>query len=1373
MRGDPNVSEVDVVCEKQLRSGGVASLSSKRPLMMRNAIVLLSITWLLLLAAMRKSMDVWAPEPQISFANTSSDSLGSTTPDVKEVPPFLPLRNIRIANGDFHLLPTFSPDVTNYNVRVSDDGTTRQRRGNETTIERHGDNLHERHMTDETPFRPVVKLEMHLDMRVMDSTCLARPPFEVIIAGDKVVYDQQSGLVQSRSILLHMPSCDRHAANRRMPYDLVVIEVHERNGSSTAKTERECAGKSSGGRVQFYTIRFHLSNKKFGRCHLGVEGREDTSSREFTVVARLPESERTHVVGDTSSFPAHSDVSVSKRRLMEDVEAEDSALQVLKTPDLTVSLKVLGGTCMFTHGPFAMPVKEGALDWDLSTLLWKRGSRLMMCFAAQNSQAVGGGLHLSAFTSWQGQLGEFGFGPDVTVSLRPNIASDLRWPFTVGIPSINLAGRDGALRLLSIETSYHHENQSVPLVVMSSRAQEGFDVRLLDPTIGSCARVSPDGAGGRVICRVKPKAQAPRRDCHAQFVGDVCASVPQMMTMSILATCESCAGRNLSIGVAERRLPGSNQPVGSKFKVPLETSSLWVGWTAELGPDSSPLQWRVVASSISGSRTHDFVDVALVLGSDPVTWLPTDEAVGVARLAGEAVRVMVLLTTLMLVVGHLLSCVGFQVANLAVLPATNAAALSLEFLVLMASRFDVPVLFLYFREPLDMLVPATPEGVLVYVSIFLLVVCSARCTAVIKCVIIGGTGVASNLPHSLCFGAWELRMLSLVALPLASSAWTCILNAPKFTMDTTSSYVYLLKLALVPIGGLIIICLSALALQSLRKVREAFRVEGVFCTKLPGSEYVIFVDRVCDQLRALPLRPRVPSVLGFWPETPSWLVAPHTATIHNLEHRCGPISDTPSSSWDTVWPTGPWGKPEVRHDEDKEMAMAPSEDSQPQDVVSSVRSISRDSGGADGRDIVRTWHPITAVATFTHQIRSQRVIVGVSCTPWIDVALSTNVVRTMTKHAGEARLKCNVSQLCGPLTTGRLSACFDWGTRWPFRWPCDLLLKVALGAYIAVVQRSSHGTHQLDLVDYLALGIVVAAFGVFYVQPYVHFVDNAALFLSLAVVFVTIVAMTPSFRLPLSETIVLTLLTSLACSPLAIAFTASLFAVSISVAAEMDDLHDEMLPRVILGWSYPQSAKGSQSKGGWGRLGDDPSSFAPAVSKVDVMLMTSHSTSNISDNLQIECPAEAWQQIVHIRLNSTPTPSGSIVHLPCGGDRARLPVGANIIFPSKPLRKSSGFLTTSSVRRLEGVAPLASLLTQTGGTLVYANPHHNDGLSWREVVRSFFSLNAMELVREIETIIAGEDDLPKDAEDAQKILYIIEVVGDAVPKVSNSRVITG
>eukprot|EP00927_Polykrikos_kofoidii_P006321 TRINITY_DN12567_c0_g2_i1.p1 TRINITY_DN12567_c0_g2~~TRINITY_DN12567_c0_g2_i1.p1 ORF type:complete len:1392 (-),score=147.81 TRINITY_DN12567_c0_g2_i1:109-3984(-) len=1289
-------------------------------------------------------MDPWTRETEATSANTSFDVATAASLDVRGAAPFFPFRDIRIANSA-HLLPAFSPGVTDYQVLLDDD-------------------LRGGHLAGDVSFPPVVHLELQLDMQVIHSTCMPHAPPEVILAGEKAAYDLRSGLVRSKPILLHRLTSTKQAAHRSSPYDLIVVEVHEGIVLSTENGTRKCEGEWSLGRSQFYSFRFRHSNHKIARGH------ED---------------------------------SISQRRLSnsEDLETDSSVLQVLKAPDIHISLKADGGTCKFTHGPFAMPVYMGALDSDVSPAMWTEGSSLILCLLERKSTSkVGDGFHLSALTTWNGDFGDFGFGPGVSVALQPSLISDLRWPLTLGLPSVGFAIRDGAFRLLSVETRYHGEIRSVPLVLMSSGDEGKFSVQLMDPTLGNCAKVSPNSVGSRFICRVNEHALPDHCRAHRVPARSVCAGEPPAMTVSVLVTCSSCVTSNLSIGVTERKLPGSKQAAGPALTVPLRTVSPWVGWTVELKPHSTPLQWMVTSLSESGSRTQDFVQVALVSGLDPVTWLPTDEAAGCARLAGKAVLVMVLLTTLILVVGLLFSCVGLPVAKLALLPATNAATLSLQFLWLMTSRVDAPVLFLYFREPLDMFLPLREEHVLVHALFFLFVVFAARCAAICQYIAASGKGAASNLPHSLCLGAWELRMLSLVALPLASSAWTCAINVAHGNKIETSISIHLVSVALVPVGVLLITCLLSLAVHSMRQVRAAFAVGDVFCTKLPGSEYAIFVDRVCDQLRALPLRPMVPSLFGSWADTPSWLVAPPTASIEGLEHVAPPVTDKLSGDWDTIWPAGPWGKLAVLQHEVDNLHRARSADSLARDRGTKSVSIAdyhhsqsdssacgstsivsmRDLYGMDGISQVRDQHPVKAVATFVHGSGSERVVVGVACTPWIDVALTAKAVRTITKTSGEARLRCHVGQLCGPLTSGRLSACFDWGTRWPLRWSCDLLLKVALGAYIAVMQRASPGTHQLSLLDnFLVLGSVIAALFVCVVRPYVHFVDNAGLIAALAVVFVSTSAMTPSIGLPISELIVLTVLASLVCFPLVIASAAGLFAIISSVQIQKDDLHDELLSRVIRGWNRDYSpADGScayraascfQSKQNWESLGDDASdSCASPSSKVDVMLMTICT----SHDLQIACPAQTREQIVQFRLNSTPTPSGSILHLPCGGDRVRVPLGASILFPSAdPLGKSNSFMGDGSVRSIEDVTPLAALLTETGSRLVYANPRDNEGMHWREAVRGFLALSPMELMREIETIIAGEDDLPKDGAIGRNIFYVIEIVGLAVPQEQSPRVI--
>merc|ERR1712224_1076217 len=92
-----------------------------------------------------------------------------------------------------------------------------------------------------------------------------------------------------------------------------------------------------------------------------------------------------------------------------------------------------------------------------------------------------------------------------------------------------------------------------------------------------------------------------------------------------------------------------------------------------------------------------------------------------------------------------------------------------------------------------------------------------------------------------------------------------------------------------PVIGLgVLFCLGRVVLDALRFVTDVLANREVVRTHLPhpagGAE--VFVDRVCNQLRALPARPAQPACATLfcgWLATPAWSSAPIIATIHEIE----------------------------------------------------------------------------------------------------------------------------------------------------------------------------------------------------------------------------------------------------------------------------------------------------------------------------------------------------------------------------------------------------------------------------------------------------------------------------------------------------------
>merc|ERR1740117_532528 len=91
-------------------------------------------------------------------------------------------------------------------------------------------------------------------------------------------------------------------------------------------------------------------------------------------------------------------------------------------------------------------------------------------------------------------------------------------------------------------------------------------------------------------------------------------------------------------------------------------------------------------------------------------------------------------------------------------------------------------------------------------------------------------------------------------------------------------------------AGSVLFLLGLVTLHSLRHVASAVGGGRVVRAALVGIEGgpEVFVDRCCDQLRALPdlaAAPACPSLFTSWLSTPAWAVAPAVAMIKEVEYR--------------------------------------------------------------------------------------------------------------------------------------------------------------------------------------------------------------------------------------------------------------------------------------------------------------------------------------------------------------------------------------------------------------------------------------------------------------------------------------------------------
>ena len=231
------------------------------------------------------------------------------------------------------------------------------------------------------------------------------------------------------------------------------------------------------------------------------------------------------------------------------------------------------------------------------------------------------------------------------------------------------------------------------------------------------------------------------------------------------------------------------------------------------------------------------------------------------------------------ILGFLLlaSVAGLAMPLMGALPSTSAALFAMQ--VLAAVGFaEAPPALKDLGVPLGWMAPR-PDSVLVGCILVLAFVWLARRTAVrLHRKNLGPRGVA-QLPHGLSPGSWELRALGLVAFPLAAASTQLVAS-----LDQADSAVAGLVVSSV------ILCFlanqAALAFCFVRRVLDEGTVKRTLLPELGRGSggHEVFIDKLCDELRALPLSASPPGqAMSDWLGTSGWCVAPPVALIEETE----------------------------------------------------------------------------------------------------------------------------------------------------------------------------------------------------------------------------------------------------------------------------------------------------------------------------------------------------------------------------------------------------------------------------------------------------------------------------------------------------------
>ncbi|CAJ1390937.1 unnamed protein product [Effrenium voratum] len=919
---------------------------------------------------------------------------------------------------------------------------------------------------------------------------------------------------------------------------------------------------------------------------------------------------------------------------------------VVRVPDgPAIKVNMPGGYCWRLPGPAAEEKTGEAAGADPAALqlgAWGAQEHLLCMSDATDEAVVTVSPELPATDP-----GDFGFGEGVAVGLRPRVQTSALWPLQAKTPSLGVPFRGEAARLVAIQASVNAQMMmEFPLVAVQFRRWP-IDVAPVNPTAGSCRPEAVPGAN-RMACRLA-NAKA----------------------LELVVFCRPCAQHSATMQILGKTLRSTDAP--------------WLGLTAH-GKETQ--QWEVtVRQYIDGQEeVQDFV-IAAVLGESDVEWRESGAQRRI-RLLGNGLMQATLVAA---VAGLVLLRGGFGSGGssgpTALVPGLAATALSVPYLALLSQASAPSLLQSAFGSQIFSLRPAVA---LAQAMLALLAVLALHGYAATRFLQANGPGAAEVMPHGLSFGAWELRAVTYLAVPVSAAA----AKMAAFCHPSAS----FLELVVGLLGCLIMLGLLALPWQTMRKLRELFQESKVICLQHPDTGHLQYVDRVCDQLHAVPFKPKS-RLLGSWSESSSWQYSPPVATVRDLEYR-GTCKERAGDPWDRTWSLGPWceeSSNHVRTPISEGMRLRTTS----LDSTFSIEQPLMQSGKwkpAPSQSSLLGSHPVTVTTRFAFSGRFG--VAGVAGLPWLDVAVPADALKQIEQCMANIRLRVQASQLAGPITCGRFSACFEATHRKPWWWAYDVLLKVAAGCTVALAPELTAQRPVLQVSWLLAM--LAMATWVACVLPHVHFVENLA-------------AACGAFAAPLGTAFYLfghqvqdpQTAQVAAAGVLLFAYLPALLALAASLCLlRCSSDRAEALDQVP-GWGELSGARIGAPSGYLPLLCEDdspprgkvaPSETAAAQAELhlaDGVLLSIDPTKACRVNLP--CEVKSPLSPVHLWMKGAVAVSSSL------SDRA-----VKLALPLALLRGDA-----------PDAAPLAALLTPESGLLLYRDQELNGGLKWQEALQRF------------------------------------------------------
>eukprot|EP00811_Abedinium_folium_P011196 NODE_2035_length_2308_cov_4.035763.p1 GENE.NODE_2035_length_2308_cov_4.035763~~NODE_2035_length_2308_cov_4.035763.p1 ORF type:complete len:586 (+),score=168.91 NODE_2035_length_2308_cov_4.035763:143-1900(+) len=521
------------------------------------------------------------------------------------------------------------------------------------------------------------------------------------------------------------------------------------------------------------------------------------------------------------------------------------------------------------------------------------------------------------------------------------------------------------------------------------------------------------------------------------------------------------------------------------------------------------------------------------------------------------------------------------------------------------------------------------------------------------------------------------------------------------------------------------------ALMAWRRVSVLVKHDGVIRTTLPQSNGCeVFLDQVCDQIRAAPIASGSPGgVFRDWLATPAWWHAPVIAAVSELEHYGHPLHQTSSQSWITDWSPGPWSQHQSAGDADAEGITAGNRVAS-KEAMEAIISGGEASGpdASKHRSVARHTHPVDCRTQFVYQWRESNrrgrpdIVAGVVSLSWIDCAVPVRELRYLEDLVeSNFSLSVQVGQLSGPVTSGRLGVCFDWGVRWLWRWPLEVALKAVVGAWAAVAASDTdEGSFDVAVRVAAAVRAAIAvtllgtACAVLAARPYCSMFDNAVTCVGLLVAALTVAAFGAAESGSFSP-----LLAALA-SLLLLATICALLAAALALVA------DARKQLVLARRPREKGPKGCRNELLLGAAGADAVETEPFFHERSASDDASkHLVLVLVQGVHQGPVLTAWTRpaVTHLRLSVSATvPQALLVE----EDRSWLSLSL-----SELMRTDDAWHPSRSAQPFAAIAG-----PEDKGLLLFADTAHNNGQPWRELVCSYFAVGrraaADEAVRAIE-----------------------------------------